>query len=90
MKLEQRYYADCVDELRQQAAEWADQGCIYTADILRRAAFELEKLRRECAAISPLYEALRVARVALLNGTRTNEPLRAVEKAMALAEEVTR
>jgi acyl-CoA reductase-like NAD-dependent aldehyde dehydrogenase len=59
MKLEQRDYADCVDELRQQSAEWADQGCIHTADVLRRAADELETLRRESAALSPLYEALR-------------------------------
>jgi hypothetical protein len=85
---EDRDYADCLDELRQQAAEWADLGCIHTADTLRRAAFELEHLRQVKEVLPTLYNALTTARVALLNGAATNSQMQVVEDALAAAEQV--
>jgi hypothetical protein len=52
--------AHLIAELRQQAAEWADAGCLHTADTLREAAARIEVLVPALEALMDAHEAVHV------------------------------
>jgi hypothetical protein len=54
--------AHLIRELRQQAAEWADAGCLHTADTLREAAARIEALVPALESLVDAYEAVHVVR----------------------------